>query len=76
MQLGVYNVRVIASNSVAVTTSLPARYVPMPVATRFSGFHWFERGYVATNRSLGLPSAGSIFQSESEDASDLRTQTT
>ena len=79
MELGVYYVRVVASNSLGVSVSIPARYVPSPVSATmdtgarvtFNGpaFNWFERGYVATNRSLGLPEAGSIFKSESEDAS-------
>ncbi|HEY6227573.1 MAG TPA: immunoglobulin domain-containing protein, partial [Verrucomicrobiae bacterium] len=50
MELGVYNVRVTASNSTAVTVSLPARYVPSPVTAGMDtgsrvtftglGFHW------------------------------------
>lgn len=79
MDLGVYYVRVIASNSLGVAVSPPTRFVPSPVTASMDtgaritwnalSYNWFERGYVATNRSLGLPPAGTIFRSESEDIS-------
>src|SRR3954471_23553046 len=78
MELGVYSVRVVASNSMGVAVSPPTRFVPSPVTASMDtgarvtwtalSFNWFEQGYVATSRSLGLPRAGSVFQSETEDA--------
>jgi hypothetical protein len=75
LELGVYHVRAIASNSFGKVITPDARFVPSPITagmdygTNIFGpnvsYAWFERGYVTTNRQLGLPPPGTLITSES-----------